>query len=74
MHAIFLLPFIYNELPYDLFTNQTQQGSKENNTKQSTCPHPNQNFWEVLKKKCNLWDFPGGTVVKNLPANAGTQV
>ena len=22
-------------------------------------------------KKCVLWDFPGGPVVKNLPANAG---
>ena len=24
-----------------------------------------------LKKNIYLWDFPGGAVVKNLPANAG---
>ena len=22
-------------------------------------------------EKCIIWDFPGGTVAKNLPANAG---
>ena len=27
------------------------------------------NYLSNIKKK--LWDFPGGTVVKNLPANAG---
>ena len=26
---------------------------------------------QVLATKYNDWDFPGGTVVKNLPANAG---
>ena len=27
--------------------------------------------WMIKKKKGNQRDFPGGTVVKNLPANAG---
>ena len=26
---------------------------------------------QVLKRKLRFWDFPGGTVVKNPPANAG---
>ena len=32
---------------------------------------PWKTVWQFLKKLNILWDFPGGAVVENLPANAG---
>ena len=42
--------------------------TKEDTNKWKDCVHGLEDF---ILLKCSYWDFPGGTVVKNPPANAG---
>ena len=53
-----------------IFTEQSEQ-TRDDQLLIRICNDRNIDCYVNINKLVQLWDFPGGTVVENLPANAG---